>query len=51
MTVLAMAALSDTTNNRDDPISVASPKVAKASNHVSLSLALSPTKVANVNQP
>jgi hypothetical protein len=37
--------------NRNDPISVMPPKVAKASTHVSLSLALSPTNVTNVNDP
>ncbi len=37
-------------NLRNDPISIAPPKVAKASTQVSLSLVLSPTNVANVNK-
>jgi hypothetical protein len=35
--------------NRNDPISVVLPKVAKASSHVSRLQGLSPTNVANVN--
>jgi hypothetical protein len=51
MNVLALATLSDATRNRNDPISAAPPKVAKASCHASLSLVLSPANVANVNKP
>jgi hypothetical protein len=51
MNVLALATLGNATRNRNNPISVAPPKVAKASNHMSLSLVLSPANVTNVNKP
>jgi hypothetical protein len=40
VTVFALATLGDATKNRNDPISVAPPKVAKASKVMLLSLAL-----------
>jgi hypothetical protein len=36
--LLALATSSDATKNINDPISIAPPKVAKASSHVSLAL-------------
>jgi hypothetical protein len=51
VTVLALATLNDETNNRNDPITITPPKVAKASSHVSLLLVFSSTNVANVNEP
>jgi hypothetical protein len=51
MTVLVLGTLGDATQNRIDLILVVLPKVAKASCHVSLSLSLSRTNVANVNEP
>ncbi len=38
-------------SNRNDPTSVTRPKVAKACSHMSLSLPLSPTNAADVNEP
>jgi hypothetical protein len=51
MTVLALGTVGNATQKRIDLISVMPPKVAKTSSHVSLSLALSPTNVADVNEP
>ncbi len=39
MTILALATLGDATKNRNDPIYVASPKVAKAKVHTSVAVA------------
>ncbi len=51
MTVLALPTLGDVTKNRNEPISVAPPKVVKAASHLSLLMALSPSNVANVSEP
>ncbi len=51
MTILALATLGNATKNRNDPISVMPPKVAKASKDGVISPMFSLTNVANVHLP
>ncbi len=51
LTVTCLGHLGWHDTDTNNPFSVSTPKVAKAISHVSLSLALSPTIVANVNTP
>ncbi len=51
MTILALATLGDATKNRNDPISVMLPKVAKAGIEGAISPMFSPTNVASVHLP
>jgi len=51
MKVLALATLGDLTKNRNDPICVTLPRLAKASMEGAILLMFLPTNVANVHEP